>query len=161
MIPQSGLIRWCGPTISVISFHPETLFLDKQLLREEMILQKIFCQDSGCWQKANIGQRSDNPWKKAGSCMRRAEVCSCLGPPHSHTAGSVGWFYQWGQVGTTATLVPEGPDLIWRWWVRHNDHSIFHDNINTDGQQTEKRSGSQCRGLVQANNRLTDWLETY
>lgn len=69
--------------------------------------------------------------------------------------------YQWGQVGTTATLVPEGPDLIWRWWVRHNDHSVFHDNINTDGQQTEKRSGSQCRGLVQANNRLTDWLETY
>ena len=48
MIPQSGLIRWYGPTVSVISFHPEMLYLDKQLLREEMILQKIFCQDSGC-----------------------------------------------------------------------------------------------------------------
>ena len=128
-------------------------------------MKKWYCKKSSARtldvDKANIGQRSDNPQKKAGSCMRRAEVCSCLGPPHPHTAGSVGWFYQWGQVGTTATLVPEGPDLIWRWWVRHNAHSIFHDNSNTDSQQTEKRSGSQCCGLVQANNRLTDWLETY
>lgn len=117
----------------------------------------------GLWMltKTNIGQRSDNPWKKSGSCMRRAEVCSCLGPPRPHTVGSVGWFYQLGQVGTIVALVPEGPELIWMWWVRHNAHSIFHDNSNTDGQPTEKRSGSQYCGLVQANNRLTDWLETY
>lgn len=50
-IPQSGLIRWYGPTVSVISSHPEMLYLDKQLLREEMMLQKIFRQDSGHWQK--------------------------------------------------------------------------------------------------------------
>ena len=47
MIPQSGLIRWDGPTVSGMSSHPETLYLDKQLLCEEMMLQKIFSQDSG------------------------------------------------------------------------------------------------------------------
>ena len=46
-VPQSELIRWYGPTVSVISSHPEMLYLDKQLLREEMTLQKIFCKDSG------------------------------------------------------------------------------------------------------------------
>ena len=48
MIPQSGLIRWYGPIVSGISSHPETLYLDKQLLHEEMMLQKIFSQGSGC-----------------------------------------------------------------------------------------------------------------
>ena len=151
MIPQSGLIRWYGPTVSGISSHPETLYLDKQLLHEEMMLQKIFSQGSGCWQRQTLGKeviihdkKLDFVWDGQKSVL-----------------GSVGWFYQLGQVGMAGALVPEGPDVIWMWCVRHNAHSIFHDNSNTDGQPTEKRSGSQGCGLVQANNRLTDWLETH
>ena len=150
-VPQSELIRWYGPTVSVISSHPEMLYLDKQLLREEMTLQKIFCKDSGRWQKQILDKeviihekKLDFVWEGQKSVL-----------------GSVGWFYQLGQAGTTGALVPEGPDVTWMWSVRHNAHGIFHDNSNTVGQPTEKRRGSQCRGLVQANNRLTGWLETY
>lgn len=150
-IPQSGLIRWYGPTVSVISSHPEMLYLDKQLLREEMMLQKIFRQDSGRWQKQALDKeviihekKLDFVWEGQKSVL-----------------GSVGWFYQLGQAGTTGALVPEGPDVTWMWFGRHNARSIFHDNSNTDGQLTEKWRGSQCHGLVQANNRLTGWLEIY
>lgn len=99
-IPQSGLIRWYGPTVSVISSHPEMLYLTNNCC-----VKKWCCKKSSArtltLTKTSIGQRSDNPWKKLDFVWEGQKS----------VLGSVGWFYQLGQAGTTGALVPEGPDV--------------------------------------------------